>query len=236
MATSMQFTCCFFIAFTAMLLVPWLHRNTKWEGLFFMELGVLTMYFDFYTVPLVTLGFPLVYLWILKQEDPVPGSFREVFRNMAAWFLGYGFMWIAKLVLTTILTSENALEHGLQSLASRIGLQRDAELEQYYSLEAAVDGLQKSIFSDDTGMVIYLACAAVILAVVLFKLMRGHASPGDFRTAAPYLFFAAIPLTWFVITKQPIALHYFFQYRTIALTHWSAGMFLYYLFPAKTGN
>ena len=44
-----------------MLLIPWLHRHGKWEGLFFMEVGMLTMYFDFYTVPLVTLGFPLLY-------------------------------------------------------------------------------------------------------------------------------------------------------------------------------
>jgi len=29
LATSMQFTCCFFIAFAAMLLVPWLHRHGK---------------------------------------------------------------------------------------------------------------------------------------------------------------------------------------------------------------
>lgn len=233
MATSMQLTCCFFIAFGAMLLVPWLHGHRKWEGLFFMELGMITMYFDFYTVPLVTMGFPLVYLWILKQEESAPGSFRELLRNMAAWFLGYGCMWIAKLILTTVLTSENALEHGLQSLISRIGIQKDAELEQFYSLEAAMEGLQKAIFSDGAGSVVYLVCAAVILAVVLYKVVRGHSSMESFRAAAPYLFFAAIPLAWFVITKQPVAIHYFFQYRTIALTHWAAGVFFYYLLPGK---
>lgn len=234
MATSMQFTCCFFIAFAAMLLVPWLYRHPKWEGLFFLELGILTMYFDFYTVPLVTLGFPMVYLWILRQEGSSPGTFRTVFRNMALWFLGYGGMWLTKLTLTTLLTSENALQHGLESLLSRVGIRKDAQLDQYYSLEAAVDGLQKSIFSDNAGRVVYLLCAGILLAVVLWKVFRGHVPRENFRTAAPYLFFGSIPLIWFVITKQPIALHFFFQYRTIALTHWAAGVFLCYLLPAKS--
>ena len=78
MATSMQFTCCFLIAFLAMLLVPWLHRHEKWEGLFFLELGMITMYFDFYTVPLITVGFPLLYLQILKQESG-KGSAGKIF-------------------------------------------------------------------------------------------------------------------------------------------------------------
>ena len=234
MATSMQFTCCFFIAFAAMLLVPWLYRHPKWEGLFFLELGILTMYFDFYTVPLVTLGFPMVYLWILRQEGSSPGTFRTVFRNMALWFLGYGGMWITKLTLTTLMTSENALQHGLESLLSRVGIRKDVQLDQYYSLEAAVDGLQESIFSDDAGRVVYLLCAGILLAVVLWKVFRGHVPRENFRMAAPYLFFGSIPLIWFVITKQPIALHFFFQYRTIALTHWAAGVFLCYLLPAKS--
>jgi hypothetical protein len=217
-----------------MLLVPWLYRHPKWEGLFFLELGILTMYFDFYTVPLVTLGFPMVYLWILRQEGSRPGTFRTLFRNMGLWFLGYGGMWITKLTLTTLLTSENALQHGLESLLSRVGIRKDTQLDQYYSLEAAVDGLQESIFSDDAGRVVYLLCAGILLAVVLWKVFRGHVPRENFRTAAPYLFFGSIPLVWFVITKQPIALHFFFQYRTIALTHWAAGVFLCYLLPAKS--
>ena len=82
-------------------------------------------------------------------------------------------------------------------------------------------------------MVVYLFCAGMILAAVLYKVLRGRASCRTLAAAWPYLLFAAIPFAWFVITKQPIALHYFFQYRTIALTHWGAGVFLYYLLPAK---
>lgn len=234
MATSMQLTCCFFLAFAAMLLVPWLHEHGKWEGLFFMELGMVTMYFDFYTVPLVTLGYPLMYLCILKQEEQASVSFKELLRNMAIWFLGYGLMWLAKLSLTSLLTSEDALAQGFESFFNRVGIAKDSELAEYYSLESAFDGIRETVFSDERGAVLYLICAGLILAIVLWKVLRGHASFRTFRDAVPYLLFGVIPLVWFVITKQPVAIHYFFQYRTIALTHWAAGVFLYYLLPKKS--
>ena len=234
MATSMQLTSCFFVAFAAMLLVPWLHRHGKWEGIFFMELGMLTMYFDFYTVPLVTLGFPLLYLCILKQEEGAFPSWKNLLRNVAVWFAGYGFMWIAKLTLTTMLTSVNAFSQGFKSFFSRVGIRKDPELTQFYSVKTAFEAVREVIFSDTTGMIVYLLGVAMILAVVLCKVLRGQTTRQNLRSAAPYLLFAALPLVWFVITKQPVAIHAYFQYRTIALTHWAAGVFLYYLLPAKS--
>lgn len=233
MATSMQLTCCFFIAFAAMLLVPWLHRHGKWEGLFFMELGMITMYFDFYTVPLVTMGFPLMYLYILRQEAAEPMCFRNLFRNMSAWFLGYGLMWIAKLTLTTLLTPVNAFDQGLESFFIRVGIEKDPEVLEAYSVQKAFEQVRKVIFSDEVGTVVYLLCAAAVLAVVLYKVLKGRTSADLLRKAAPYLIFALIPMAWFVITKQPVVIHAYFQYRTIALTHWAAGVFLYYLLPSQ---
>jgi len=232
-ATSMQYTSCFLIGFLAMLMIPWLRRRPEYEGLFFMEVGMLTMYFDFYTVPLITMGFPLVYLCVLKQSAGERMPLKKLLRNLFAWFAGYGFMWIAKLVLTTVLTSENALKQGFESFAGRVGIQKDAELEQFYSVELAFERLREVIFSDDTGKVVYLLCVGIILAVVIWKLLRGHSSGKCLADGIPFLIMAMIPLAWFVITKQPIAIHAFFQYRSIALTHWASGMFLYFLLSAK---
>lgn len=233
MATSMQLTCCFFLAFAAMLLIPRLQGRTKWEALFFMELGMLTMYFDFYTVPLITLGFPLMYLSVLEQEKNLSFSWKHTLGDMTAWFLGYGGMWLTKLGLTSLLTSEHALRDGFQSLLTRTGIQKDAARMQNYSVQAAFRGIREAVFSDELGTAVYLLCAGVILAAVLWKVLKGHVSRKAFRMAAPYLFFAVLPLIWFVITREPVSIHYFFQYRTIALTHWAAGVFLHYLLCRK---
>lgn len=232
-ASSMQYNCCFLIMFLAMLLVPKIYRRPEYEGLFFMEIGMITMYFDFYTVPIITMGFPLVYLWVMKRNAGSRTAMRELSRNIAAWCGGYGFMWIAKLVLTTLLTSENALQQGFQSFSKRVGITKDPELEQYYSLKYAFERLNETIFSDETGKVVYLVAAGILLGVVIWKILRGHISGKCLRDGVPFLIVAVIPLVWFVATKQPIAIHAFFQYRNIALTHWASGMFLYYLLSEK---
>ena len=232
-ASSMQYNSCFLIVFLAMLLIPKIHRRAAYEGLFFMEVGMITMYFDFYTVPLITVGFPLVYLGVLKLQEGNRIPVRDWIRDLGAWCAGYGFMWIAKLGLTTALTSENALKNGFASFASRVGITKDAELEQYYSLGYAMERLQEAIFSDNTGKMVYLLCVCAVLAVVIWKLLRDRSSVKCFKTGAPLLAAAVIPMIWFVVTKQPIAIHAFFQYRSIALTYWAVGMFLYFLFSAK---
>lgn len=233
MAASMQFTCCFLIAFLVMLLVPWLSRHEKWEGLFFMECGMITMYMDFYTVPMVAMGYPLLYLCLLKRDQPAGVSFKNILKNMAVWFAGYGFMWIAKLALTSALTSEDALQAGFQSFFKRVGIQKTQGLEKYYSVDAAFQAVRDAMFSETTGMVVYLLGVGIVLTVVIYKLAKGHSSLKNLRSSTPYLFMAAVPLLWFVITKQPVAIHGYFQYRNIALTHWAAGVFLYFLFAKK---
>lgn len=235
-ATSMQFTCCFLIAFLAMLLIPWLKRHSKCEALFFMEVGMITMYFDFYTVPLITLGFPLVYLYALKVLDGGRLGVRLALKDTVAWFGGWGFMWIAKLVLTSLLTSVNALESGIQSFLSRIGAVKDVELEKYYSLSAAFDGIREAVFSDTTGKVVYLVGAALVLALICLLFRRAAVTGGNLREHGMLLVIACVPLVWFVITKQPIAIHYFFQYRTIALTHWAVGAYVWCILQKPKGT
>ena len=233
MATSMQFTCCFLIAFVAMLLVPWLSRHEQWEGLFFMECGMMAMYFDFYTVPMVTVGFPLLYLCILKRDRAVDVTIKKILKNFGIWFAGYGFMWIAKLVLTSALTSDNALQTGLDSLFKRVGIEKTQGLEQYYSVKAAFDAVAEAVFAETTGMVVWLLGLGILLVVVSYKLLKGHASMKNLRGSVPYLLLAAVPFLWFVITKQPVAIHGYFQYRNIALSYWAMGVFLYFLFEKK---
>ena len=153
--------------FAAMLLSPAVHKRPKWEGLFFMEVGLLTMYFDFYTAPLITLGFPMVYLYALGLKEGDAPSVKRLGRDTALWFGGYVSMWMAKLVLTSLLTQVNAVANGWNALMGRLGVSHTEGLEEYYSLELAMERLGDVIFSDSEGKVIFLAAlAAVLLAVI----------------------------------------------------------------------
>lgn len=230
---SMQYCCCFFIMMIAMLLVPAVHRRPQWEGLFFMEIGVVTMYLDFYTAPLITLGFPMVYLYALGLQDGKTPSVKRLGKNTALWFGGYVMMWIAKLVLTSVLTEVNAVANGWNALMGRLGVTRTEGLEEYYSVDLAMERVGDVIFIDREGKIIFLTVLAVAILAVVVCVLRRKDSGKRAGMLWPLLVLAVVPFVWFLVTAQPLAMHYFFQYRMITLTYWAAGAYVYFLLWGK---
>ena len=228
-AACMQFSCCFLISFFAMLLIPWLCWHPRYEGVFFMEVGMITMYFDFYTVPLITFGLPMIYLCLMFLEREKPIRIKWVLKRFAAWMAGYGLMWIAKLTLTSALTPVNALVQGFGAFAERVGIQKEESLTNYYSVETASKAVGEVIFSDETGKVIYLFVLTLIVLVAVGYMIRNKAWIGRFGKGLPLLLLAAMPFGWFAATLQPLAIHAFFQYRSIVLAYWGMSAYAEFL-------
>ena len=64
---------------------------------------------------------------------------------------------------------------------------------------------------------------AAAIGVPIYFLTRGILG----TTGAVFLLLAAaLPFLWFCCTAQPIAIHYWYQYRSIALTHWAVGAYV----------
>lgn len=229
-ANSLQYSCCFLIAFGGMLLVPWLDRHRKWEGLFFLEIGIVTMFFDFYTVPLLTVCLPLLYLCVLRERM----SWSRVGKDLLLWLLGYGLMWLMKLGLTSALTSVDALGDGIASFLGRVGIVKVEELEQYYDLSFAFDRLRQAIFTDEEGKWIYLAALLAVAVGALVQMLRRHIPLRAFGEQGQLLLLALLPWVWFCVTKQPIAIHYMFQYRSIVVTYCAVGFYLCQVLTPRT--
>ena len=223
---SLQFLPCFLIGFAAMLAVPVLADRPQWDNVFFLEVGILTMFFDFYTTPLVTVGFPLVYLAVLRERRGERITLGWMLRCFLIWLAGYALMWLAKLTLTSLLTSVDGLEDGLAAFRRRMGIDKSEGYEQYYSLGLAFENLRSVIFSDPEGTVVYLLGAALTALSVWVCALRRKLPLRVFAQHGCLLFAAALPIIWFCCTAQPIALHYWFQYRSIALTHWAVGAYV----------
>lgn len=225
-AHSLQFLCCFQIAFTAMLMIPWLLDRPKWDGVFFLEVGILTMFFDFYTTPLITLGFPLVYLAILRAQRGERITLCWILRCVLIWLAGYALMWLAKLTLTSLLTSVNGLEDGFHAFCGRVGIEKTKGYEEYYSLSLAFENLRQVFFSDPEGKVVYLLGAGLTALAICVRALRQRLRLSALTANVWLLFVAVLPFIWFACTAQPIAIHYWFQYRSIALTHWAVGAYV----------
>ena len=233
-SVSLQFSCCFFIAFAAMLAVPWLHQNKKWESLFFLELGILTQYFDFYTTPVLTFALPMTYLIILRLRDGRSAGFRQILKSIVSWIAGYGLMWLAKLVLTTLFTDVNAIGRGFSSFSGRMGIEKTSGMEALYNPIAALRGVFVSLYSDREGKLILFAAVALTFLVLLVRLLRDRHQPRELLRNWEFLFLASLPVIWFAAAAQPTANHHWFQYRGIAASFWAGFVYLQLLLQKKS--
>lgn len=235
-AVSLQFSCCFFIAFLAMLLAPRLQQNPKWETLFFLELGIVTMYFDFYTTPILTFGMPMLYLYTLRVCKGADNSAKQLGQNALAWCVGYVGMWLAKLLLTSSLTYANGVGTGFASFMERIGITKNPELASYYNPIMALRTVAMSLYSDQTGKWILLMVCGLSMMMLVFLFFYKKHSFRELLGHSSLLVIAALPIVWFMVAAQPTANHHWFQYRGIAVSFWAAFLYLQYLFAPSRNS
>lgn len=232
---SLQFSCCFLIAFISMLAVPWIHRNPKWEGVFFLELGMLTMYFDFYTTPLITFGLPMCYLMLLSAKGENNIYVKRILKNLLVWLVSYGMMWIVKLVLTDIFTSQNALKRGLRSMFRWIGVAGYEKDGASYDILKTFERLWQVITSADKEgeKIVILTCLLVVTFIAVSIICKKIAWNVCKRNIG-FLVLAILPIVWFIITAEPVRVHFWFQYRSIVLFYWALGAYLCLIFAPKS--
>lgn len=231
---SLQFSCCFLIAFLGMLLVPWVDRKPEREGLFFMEIGMLTMFFDFYTTPILTFGLPMGYLMVLRAMRRENLSLRNLFQNFAIWLTSYGLMWISKLALTSLLTPIKEIERGLSSFLSWIGVGGYHNKGGIYDLSETFIRLWKVLTAaDKQGRWMTCASLAILMILLIGAVLCKKVDWQRSGQNLALLILALFPIAWFVITSEPVRVHFWFQYRTVALTYWALGAYGYFAFKHK---
>lgn len=232
-SNSLQFSCCFLIAFIAMLMIPWLNRNSRFDKLFFLELGILTMYFDFYTTPVITLGLPLSYLYMLRSRDGQHLKPGRILADSALWFTGYGLMWVIKLVLATLFTSENGFYNGFGSMFGWLGVMGIKKTNATYDVGQALERVALSVYSDDIGKTIWLIALAVLAAVLIWMIISRRISLKALNEHKIMLLLAAMPVVWFCATAAPTYTHFWFQYRSVAMLFWCIGAYFCMSMPGN---
>ena len=221
-AHSPQLACCFLLGFAFCLYILGIDGRSCNYTAAFCAFGALTQYFDFYTAPLVTLGFPLLIL--LETGRRSERSLRQTLCCCGAWLYGYAAMWLCKLVLTGIFTDINGLEDGLASLGGRLGVKVVEGLEEYYSAARALKSVWGTAFPGSLTVPAALLFAAAVVISSLVYLLRG--SREERELAASELIIMLLPLIWYAAAAQPSCIHAWFQYRSLAVLFFGAFLFI----------
>lgn len=223
---SLQYSCCYFIAFSAMLLVPWVSENPKYEKLFFMEVGMITMYFDFYTTPILTFGMPMVYLYLLKASKEEAISGKRILQNGIVWLVSYVLMWLAKLTLTTLLTTYNGLENGIGSLKYNLNERNQVSANLLLRSIDAFERVLRPVFPDTIDKRCALVVLAVLVILIIIAAYRGKIAFDKCKKYVSIYVISLFPLIWYVASARPLQNHFIFQYRSVAVIFWVIGAYL----------
>jgi len=104
---SLQYVSVFLIMLCAMLAILIGYERISDMPLLFMAIGMITNFFDFLTVPVMTLGMPLLICLALDMKEQPSKLVRRWFFCSLAWGLGYALCWVSKWVIGSLVLSEN---------------------------------------------------------------------------------------------------------------------------------
>lgn len=187
---SMQYATCFIITLTAVGLMTSIRKIVSSNDNFYVFMfivGILTVYFDFLTAPVVTLCFPLViYMATAKSHN----SILTVVGSSLWWALGYGIFWATKWVLATSITGYDFFNDAQNSVALRTG------------------GLYILTYSK----YIIIGCYSLLFAGILAIWRLRAKMPNAFRYIY-LLLIALIPGVWFLVLREHSFHHFWYTYR-----------------------
>ncbi|MDR3046702.1 MAG: hypothetical protein LBU51_03685 [Bacteroidales bacterium] len=203
---SIQFFPVWAIAFiTSMLMCIHYKSGTQTLTLILFITGCITSFFDLLTTPLITLGIPLVILFMLWEKEEYIDSFIQGLKYIAIltamWFLGFAAAWSSKWLIGTLLTDVNVFEDAFGSVLYRIN---------------NIDFSRMDAIAINTNF-LFLPIIFSVLSVLLLLSLLFFRKDG-IRYAAFYLIIALYPYCWFFVVSNHSFMHFWFTYRTQIIT------------------
>lgn len=230
---SMQGIFIFFIMMIASIIL--LIKNGKMKNLniFFFTTGMLTNFFDFLTVPMVTYAIPMILYLLLKQREDkvtVKNVLIDIIKYGMFWGIGYGLTWITKWILVDIIFDKNILETAIDQVFYRSSgtneiLPKDV-IKKNFEYE-------KRFFPITTALTFVII--DIQLAMGKLKIRTNKIALKEYVTEIlPYVIIGVMPIIWYSILKDHSYKHAFFTYRNILITNICANLLLEKIFEMFT--
>lgn len=209
---SLQYSSVFYLSFLGILYAV-RHKSALAEKsryvYFFLILGMLTSFFDLLTYPLAVWGLPLIW-WFVALGDRLDGKQRvkKIAASAGAWVFGYGFFWVLKWILATLILGRNVIADAIESIFYRVG-----EVDEYAKALLQAYHRWEVLYTNwrvyENGVFSAILIAWVVWGIYHHLRGRWEGRPGN----GACLLISLSSLVWYLVLSNHTTIHHIFTYR-----------------------
>lgn len=207
---SLQYASVINVTLVVINLLLWQRQAREHLPLIFFIAGILTNYFDLLTFPLLSLGFPLVFVLILREEKTsFKDTFMESLKLALCWGLGFAGMWVGKWLLGSLVLGRSVLADAVTNAEIRAGTV--AGEETITRATALIRNL--GVYARPVYAWLFGGFTLGALGLIAWN----RATKKDWQAAMSYLIVTALPFIWVLILANHSWKHYWMTHRILVI-------------------
>lgn len=217
MPVTLSLSVCLYLYLILNLLQLCLHEKLVirgWYLYFFLLAGMATSYMDFLTFPIVTLGLPMAFYFLLSERKTVKESLVSVAKYSVSWGVGYIGMWASKWILGSMILGQNVLKDASDTLSQRTdSISYDSRILSFLSVLWDNLKMYKALP--------YILLVVVLIVITVFMAVKYPSKSKitvKLKACIPYVLIALMPFAWYFVALNHSGEHYMFTFRALIVT------------------
>lgn len=190
---------CFIISLIASIYILKKGNSIKHSGLVFFIIGIVTNFLDLLTCPILTLGYPLIFYYLVQKEIYLKQSIKQLFLISMFWGIGYITCWITKWIIADMFYDKGIIINAIYQIVYRTSGQDITLIQLIYNLKKYL------------GYVYYIILGILFIFLILSLIKLN-------KNKIMYFFIAFIPILWLIVLKNHSTVHAFFTYKILSVT------------------
>ena len=215
---SMQGIFIFLIMMIASVIILCKYSKIKSYSMFFFIIGMLTNFFDFLTVPVLTYAIPMIVLFIIKftkENFEIKLIFKKILVLGIAWSAGYGLTWASKWILTDLIFERKMLITALKQV-----FYRSAGTEKINIFNVINKNMNYIYVSFFISLFITVLTILIKIWIENKKIeFKKQNTKKTFYIIFIYLLIGIIPIIWYTLLQNHSYNHAFFTYRNLLISN-----------------
>lgn len=179
--------------------------------------GMVASFVDFLTVPIISLGLPIIiYFLIIQKQRKI--TFKETIKiiiiSSINWGIGYMLTWFSKWVIIDVIYNKNLISTAIEQTIYR-SVSLHSEVAGYKTLYYIITITGELIKSSMLCIAIGSMAATIVRLIINRKKLKNVKE--ILEDVFPYLIVLIMPYVWYFILAEHTCQHYIFTYRALLL-------------------